>query len=405
MSTTIHYTLAGVCLFASLVVTILNGLVYAALQSAPHAPGAGLAPVALGFLTCAALISLNVILHKEIRNRQQRPRWKQAIFYFTGAYLLIAAASTTGTIAKDELQSTASTKQSLFIARSIFWALAVFMQGLYFGYLIIALVEKGSTTAGTWPHPYTQDIKLESLPDSPTTITPPNRVCTSEEFKFDTRRSSLRKYPRRSHRFSGGTLCLQPTTSNTTTSTTTTTTPTERNGKARPNSFETTSSNSTITPQSQTQTPTESTFPQTYRDTHPLLRNSIRSMPSLRRDNIPASLDSLVRPGPGPASSSYLHPEPPSQSPCTPTFEQNIHPLFRTNSPSGSPTPSRGTSVKASPSAGQIITQQALTRMRSARSLGEKVNSSVPSSIPSPGPSPRMMSPEEERVMAFMSGK
>ncbi|KAJ5595753.1 hypothetical protein N7450_002211 [Penicillium hetheringtonii] len=392
MSVVLPYTLAGVCLLASLVVTILNGLVYAALQSAPHARDAGLAPVALGFLTCAALISLNVILHKDIRNRQQLPRWKQGFFYFTGAYLLIAAASTTGTIAKDELQSSASTKQTLFIARSIFWALAVFMQGLYFGYLIIALVEKRSTTTGTWPHPYAQDIKLESLPDSPSTLTPPNRVCSSEEFKFDTRRSSLRKYPRRSHRFSGGTLCLQPTTSNTTTATATSNTPTEGNRKTRPSSFETTSSHSTITPQ----TPTESTFPPSlHRDTHPLLRNSIRSMPSLRRDNIPASLDSLVRPGP---TSQHLHPD----SPSTTTPEYDIHPLFRTNSPSGSPTPSRGTSVRASPCAGQTITQQALTRMRSERSLrGERVASPVPS----PVPSPRMMSPEEERVMAFMSGR
>lgn len=404
MSSILLYTLAGVSLLAAIIVTILNGLAYAALQSAPHAPAAGLAPVALGVLTCAALIGLNLTLHKDVRNGQQWPRWKQGVFYFTGAYLLIAAASITGTMAKDELRSTAN-NQGLFIARSVFWSFSVFTQGLYYGYLVVALVQRNSTTA--WPHPYSQDLKLESLPDSPSTLTPPSRIGEPEEFKFDTRRSSLRKYPRRSHRFSGGTLCLQntltPTTTNTTTNTTTTTNNTNTNTKApRPNSFETTSSVSTILPQ----TPTEPTFhPNSQNDTRPLLRNSIRSMPSLRRDHIPASLDSLIRPPPlspsSPSISSRLSPD----SPTTPTaVESNIHPLFRSNSSSPSPSPGPGTSVKASPSAGQTITKQTLTRMRSARSLRERER--VPSPLPSPSLSVSLSAEEEreERVMAFMRG-
>ncbi|CAI7589873.1 unnamed protein product [Penicillium pancosmium] len=413
MSAILQYTLAGVSLLAAMIVTILNGLAYAALQSAPHAPAAGLAPVALGVITCAALIGLNVILHKDVRSGQQWPKWKQFVFYFTGAYLLIAAASITGTMAKDELRSTTD-QQGLFIACSVFWSFSVFTQ---------ALVQKNQTTS-TWPHPYSQDMKLETFPDSPATLTPPSRICDPEEFKFDTRRSSLRKYPRRSHRFSGGTLCLQKSFTNTTTTTADTDTHkdnnTNTNKDTRPNSFETTSSISTITPQ----TPTEPPTPTLQQDTRPLLRTSIRSMPSLRREqHIHASLNSLVRPAPAPApvsvspitpsSSTYLHPD----SPHTPNFptgtfpgESNIHPLFRSNSPSPSPTPGLGTSVKASPSAGQTITKQTLTRMRSARSLRERER--IPSPLPSPTGSSyslaSSLSPEEEReerVMAFMAGR
>ncbi|KAJ5414539.1 hypothetical protein N7509_001166 [Penicillium cosmopolitanum] len=411
MSAILQYTLAGVSLLAAMIVTILHGLASAALQSVPHAPAAGLAPVALGALTCAALIGLNVILHKDVRSGQQWPKWKQFVFYFTGAYLLIAAASITGTMARDQLRSTAN-QQGLFIARSVFWSFSVFTQGLYYGYLIVALVQKNQTTS-TWPHPYSQDMKLETFPDSPATLTPPSRICDPEEFKFDTRRSSLRKYPRRSHRFSGGTLCLQKSLTNTTTTTSDTNTykdNTSTNKETRPNSFETTSSISTITPQ----TPTEPPTPTLQQDTRPLLRTSIRSMPSLRREqHIHASLNSLVRPAPAPApvsvspmspssSTTYLHPD----SPHTPNFptgsfpgESNIHPLFRSNSPSPSPTPGLGTSVKASPSAGQTITKQTLTRMRSARSLRERER--IPSPLPSPTGSSYSLalslSPEEER--------
>lgn len=398
---TMLYTLAGVSLLAAMIVTILNGLVYAALQSASHAPAAGLAPVALGVLTCTALIGLNVILYKDLRGDQQWPRWKQGIFYFTGVYLFIAAASTTGTIAKDELQSTAN-NQSLFIARSVFWALSIFSQGLYYGYLLVSFSQKSKSQSpsqtGSWPRPYSQELK--TLPDSPSTLTPPSRVCDPEEPKFDTRRSSLRKYPRRSHRFSGGTLYQNSLTQSTTNTDTTT-------KGTRPNSFETTSSISTITPtQTHTTTTTTSTETDLDRDTRPLLRTNIRSMPSLRQEHIHASLDSLVRPA------SHLHPDSPLPSPSSSSFssspssstESNIHPLFRANSPSPSPKPSPGSSVTASPSAGQTITKQTLTRMRSERSLrGERERDRVPSPLPSPRPS--LASAEEERVMAFMWGR
>lgn len=69
-----------------------------------------------------------------------------------------------------------------------------------------------------------------------------------------------------------------------------------------------------------------------------------------------------------PTSRSYsINREPPSLSmpPGTPPMEELIHPLFRESSQSPSPTPSPGTSIYASPTAGQTISHRALHRMRS----------------------------------------
>ncbi len=52
-------------------------------------------------------------------------------------------------------------------------------------------------------------------------------------------------------------------------------------------------------------------------------------------------------------------------SPRSPTSEDHIHPLFRTCSPTPPPTASSGTVVTAAPSAGQIIDERMLRRMRS----------------------------------------
>lgn len=52
-------------------------------------------------------------------------------------------------------------------------------------------------------------------------------------------------------------------------------------------------------------------------------------------------------------------------SPRSPSSEDHIHPLFRTCSPTPPPTASSGTVVTAAPSAGQIIDERILRRMRS----------------------------------------
>lgn len=388
------YSLAGAATLSAIIVTVLNGLVYAALQSLPsHTTTGGLAPVLLSTLTCISLLALTLLIHKDARSDVYRSTWKLGIFYSTGVYLLISAISVAGTIARNDLYSSPH-HGNIFVARSIFWALSILTQGLYYGFLLVTLTQRKPSPG--WPCSYSQELK--ELPKSPQKAHSPARTLCDpypELQQFDTRRSSLRKYPRRSNRFSGFTICVEST-------------------GAKHDCFDGSSSTlsspspSPTTEHMPTQTQTQEQ-PQTRdspfadRDTPLLLRgNSFRKMPSLRREaNVHLSLDSFVQNSPmasslaldSPAGSTLTLPETyhanyypyanatvslPSSPLPSPTFssfgstrESNIHPLFRSTSPCPSPTPLPGSTVKASPSAGQTITQKTLTRMRSARELRE----------------------------------
>lgn len=341
MSAIMFYILAVMATLSTFIVAILNGVAYASSQSLPDSTSTmRQAPLSLSVITCVALIVLSLFLHKDVRGDQQWPEWKLGLFYFTGVYLLIAAASSSATMTTDNLSS------GLGASRSILWALSLLAQGQYFGFLLVNSNQK--TPAPIWPTSYSQELPRS---DSPSTITPPQAALDpGPRAGFDTRRSSLRKFPRRSARYSGGTLCLQNT------------------NEPKYNSFDT--SSSTIS--SPEPSPTHSHMSNTTieRDTRPLLRGngSIRSMPSLRHERVQHSLDSLVQTSP---TTSTFHLDSPSASTLTlpEAREQNIHPLFRSTSPVPSPTPTPGTMVKASPSAGQTITKNTLTRMRSNRSL------------------------------------
>lgn len=384
------YSLAGAAVLSAIITTIFNGLAYAALQSLPsHTTTTGLAPVLISILTCITLLALTLLIHKDIRSDIHWSTWKTVVFYFTGVYLLISAVSIAGTIASN-VPYNQPHQGNIFIARSIFWALSILTQGLYYGFLLVTLAQR--KPCQDWPRSHTQ--KLKSLSESPEPVRSPARTLCDpypELKQFDTRRSSLRKYPRRSNRFSGGTICVEST-------------------RTKHHSFDTSSSStlSSPSPSPTTEHPPMHTQPQNQNDpfadpnTHrlPLRSSSFKSMPSLRRENNNyLSLDSLVQTSTSPTASSLALDSPsgstltlpetyafyaphalglPSSSlslPSSPTFptgstrEQNIHPLFRSTSPCPSPTPLPGSTVKASPSAGQTITQKTLTRMRSAREL------------------------------------
>ncbi|KAJ5169175.1 uncharacterized protein N7482_004769 [Penicillium canariense] len=404
------YSLAGAALLSALLVTILNGFAYAALQSLPsHTPATGLAPVLLSILTCLALLALSLLIQTNARSDAHWPTWKIGVFYCTGAYLLISTASLAGTMATHDLYNLPR-QGGIFIARSIIWALSILTQGLYYGFLLVTLAHR--KPCPDWPHSYSQELK--SLPDSPGSVAlPAQALCDPypELKQFDTRRSSLRKYPRRSHRFSGGTLCLESSEEAKHNSL-------DRNSSTLSSpepspSTEQTTEQTQVQVQVQMQTQTQAqTQTQTHtqmsdpfvsdRDTRPLLRgSSFRSIPSLRREqNIQLSLDSLVQAS-SPTASSFafdspsvssltLAPPEPNGSGHNPPYpsasrEHNIHPLFRSTSPCPNPNPTPGSIVKASPSAGQTITQKTLTRMRSARELR-----APPPSSPSPSPGVEM---------------
>lgn len=349
------YCLAVAAVFSTLISTIVSGVAYATLLSlSSHT--SGLAPFTLGAISCVALVGLSILLHEEVRGNKQWPIRKTGVFGFTGVYLLVADVSSAGIMVAD-----LPSPSGIWIARSVFWAITLLTHGLYSGYLLVQLIKKKADPI--WPSSLSQELK--TLPESPSPITPPSAPYDphSRVAGFDTRRSSLRKFPRRSNRYSGGTLYLQ------------------NSQEAKDNSFDTGSPISSPEP-----SPFQDQFPILEQDTHPLLRGgSIRSMPSLRAERIQQSLDNLVSPSP---TASTLNLECPSQSTLTlslPEREHNIHPLFRSNSPCPSPTPTLGTMVKGSPSAGQTITKNTITRMRSARSLRE-LNMRTPSPLPESRP-------------------
>ncbi|KAJ5081349.1 hypothetical protein NUU61_009613 [Penicillium alfredii] len=343
MPRVLAYSLAGASMLFTFIVTILNGLSYATFQSLSTYTPTGLAPVGLSAVSCVALIVLSVLLHDDNRAGYCSMQWKMGVFYFTSAYLLIAAGSTAGAMASN------TQFNSLSIARSVFWAISVFTQGLYGGYLLMTWSQRRSDPE--WPRSYSHELGSSTNLD--TVSSPPRAVCDPcGSVGLNPKRSSLRKFPRRSSRYSGGTLCFQ------------------NSEEDKYGSIDT--SSSTLSPETSPIIDKVSESLE-HRDTRPLLRGSgsIRSMPSLRRNQeIKLSLDTLVQPSP---TASTLHTNPSQQT--------HIHPLFRSNSPSPSPTPTPGTMVKASPSAGQTITTKTLTRMRSARSLRDQTMR-TPSPLP-----------------------
>ncbi|KAJ5263803.1 hypothetical protein N7478_011408 [Penicillium angulare] len=362
------YTLAGTSMISLIIVTILNALTYGSIQSlSSPTRTTELAPVALSVISCMAMIMLTFLVHREIHQNIQWPRWKIGILFLTITYFIAATGSTAGTMA-----TTHPTLPSLWIARSIFWGISVFTEGCYCGYLLVICFQPKAETA--WPRSYTLSQELKALPESPSpspspSVTTPTQTLSDpypDMNRFDTRRGSLRKYPRRSNRYSGGTLCFEQhkhaSFDTTSTASTAPTTPTAPHHDTNDHHNQ---------QQQQLQIPNEN-------DTRPLRgSSSIRSLPSLRiRDQSPQlSLDNLLQ-SPSPSASSYnlnLNLDSPTASMEALGFstEDRIHPLFRATSPCPSPTPSPGTRVKASPSAGQTITHKTVTRMRSARSLRE----------------------------------
>ncbi|KAJ5790277.1 uncharacterized protein N7518_007288 [Penicillium psychrosexuale] len=349
----LSYSLAAASLLMTFIATILNGICYAKSKASPD-----VASTILSAVSCVALIAIGLLYHRNIQTGR-----RQCIYVASG-YLLVAAAASAGAMAM-------SLRTSIFVVHSVFWALSVFAQGLYCGFLAVTLAQENSNPE--WPRAYSQDTNWQELKDSlqsPTFLPSPPRVCDLSEL-FEPKRSSLRKFPRRSSRYSDATLCPSSTKE-------------EKNA-----SIDTSSSTRTSRSPSPTQDKKPDTLP--YRDPRSLPRgtHSIRSMPSLRRSPpIALSLDRLVHPPMPSPTASTIRVDSPTQSSSNsstweynPFDENNIHPLFRSTSPCPSPTFAPGTMVKASPSAGQTITAGTITRMRSARSLRDQVMR-TPSPLP-----------------------
>ncbi|KAJ5888941.1 hypothetical protein N7495_008982 [Penicillium taxi] len=354
-NTILFYSLAATSIISALLVTILNGLAFGMhsfhVSEPSHRPNPGMASIGLGVVSCLALLVTSLLVHQDLRAERVWPRWKKAIFYLTGVYLILSAASTAGTMSinMDNIPT------PLLIARSVFWGVSIFVEGLYYGLLLVISWSNKHGNEQNWPQSYSQQLKPLESPSWNSVSSPTPAICESDQYPemnhFNARRSSLRKFPR-SNRYSGSMLSVEQSIN-------------------KHVSIETASSGASM-PSPASDHMRDAIF---EIDTRPLLRgsNSILSLPSLGHP--PNSLDSLVHlPSPAPSTSPSTEIQTPRQSMDDQdrlAQEQNIHPLFRSTSPSP-PTPTPGTRVRASPSAGQIITKKTLTRIRSARSLREQ---------------------------------
>ncbi|KAJ6179080.1 hypothetical protein N7519_009541 [Penicillium mononematosum] len=349
----LSYSLAAASLLVTFIVTVLSGICYATSKASPD-----VASTILSAVSCMALIALGLLHHQNIQTG--RRLW----ICFAGGYLLIAAAASAGAMAT-------SPQASVFVVRSVFWALSVFAQGLYCGFLAMTLAQEKSNPQ--WPRAYSQEVhsqELKDIPQSPNFLPPPPRVCDLSEL-FEPKRSSLRKFPRRSSRYSDTTLCP-------------TSTKEEKNVCIDTSSSTHTSPSPSPTRAGcQTHSQTGTLAPSSEAHTASVACPAYAAIP-------PAALplDSRVHPPmPSPTASTIRIDSPTQSSSNNPTWEynpfseNNIHPLFRSTSPCPSPTFAPGTMVKASPSAGQTITAGTITRMRSARSLRDQAMR-APSPLP-----------------------
>ncbi|OQE36194.1 hypothetical protein PENCOP_c012G02349 [Penicillium coprophilum] len=334
-------------LFTTSIVTILNVICSATSKASPD-----IASTILSAVGMVALVTLGLVHRQNIQTGRRR------LICSAGGYLVIAAAASAGLISK-------SPHTSIFIVRSVFWALSVFMQGICFGFFAPEVGQEKPNPE--WPCAYSQELK--DIPQTPNFLPSPPHVCDLSDI-FEPKRSSLRKFPRRSSRCSDSTLCPSST----------------KEGKNAP--IDTTSATHSSPSPSPTQDRMSDTFPDG--DPRPLQgTHGISSIASIRRDPPPElSLDMITHPSvPSPTASTVRVKSPAQSGSNSSTWENNllgednIHPLFRSTSPCPSPTYAPGTVVKASPIAGQTLTTGTITRMKSARSLRDQAMH-TPSPLP-----------------------
>ncbi|KAL4890441.1 hypothetical protein BDV59DRAFT_204399 [Aspergillus ambiguus] len=347
------YILGGTSLVLTLIVTILHGLCYASFRTLSS--GVGLieaAVVGLSSVSCVTLLILIPLGTNDIRKgtleRWPRP-WKVYGCGFILVYLLIVTGITAGGIAWSASQfigqpqaTLTPTKRSLMVARCVVWAISVLSQGTLGGYLLI-MVRRRELGRKRVSHELGHLSNPPSLAHKGTSAEPSLLDEESRRASVDGKPGSDASIPRQpgavsrapsriSHRYSGRTL-YHPDTKH----------------------------------PSLDLPPAALTYPlPTGGDDRSDLQRLYRSNSELKR-----SLDSLVLQSSSsqssPTGSTFTLPAPPPalQLPD----ESNIHPLFRSGSPSPPPTATPGSIVVACPAAGQTISTKTLERVRSTHSL------------------------------------
>lgn len=379
MHNTLIYSLGGTALASTVILTVLSGLCCAWSASSSSES----TTVSLNAVSCVGLILLILLRQANpLKETWSWTNWRPIAHGFLIAYLLVAAGVTAGTIATSTATAPAL---SLFVTRNVFWALSIFLQAFFSGFLLISETKQRrgeEEDSHQWPRPLSQELDMlqgrsnarnqEGRSDSPASI-----VMESCRQSMSTNRKTSNDglapvqacwniASRVSSRFSGRTLFQHD--SNQT--------------SVDLHAGVTSSLNRADVPDGR-----DSAMDQGRRTATATPANSVM----LQRSNSETrhSTESLViLPSPGPPSptdsstnlDSGAVKEPPLPKLHLPSHEKNIHPLFRADSPSPPPTPMPGTMVKASPVAGTTITTKTLNRVRSSNSL--RVNNSGRSRSP-----------------------
>ncbi|OOF92233.1 hypothetical protein ASPCADRAFT_153745 [Aspergillus carbonarius ITEM 5010] len=366
--------LGGLTLLSTFIATVLDGMCYTISRSlSSHVSSVESAIVSLGAVSCVALASLLLLWVKDIKGEAQtQPRSHRAVTYgLIAAYLSIATGVTAGGIAWSAAQSMAAKTsmapkhQTLLIARCIIWAISVLSQGILGGHFLTTLTKRESTTK--WSPPASQELEVlsdkASVKDE-STVTSTSIASESQRPSAELKSNTDTVPP------------IQPSVSNAESQTS--------NRYSGRTLFQHDSKQSSLDLQRSYVPHGDCTVTPARLEEHPddqpgcSLGAKLRSEPpKIRRSysDTKRSLDGLIRQpsstrsSPATSSTQLITPARPAPPKLKLPDESFIHPLFRSDSASPPPTPMPGTTVIASPAAGQTISVKALNRVRSTRSL------------------------------------
>ncbi|PWY70192.1 hypothetical protein BO70DRAFT_432235 [Aspergillus heteromorphus CBS 117.55] len=164
--------LGGITLLSTFIATVLDGMCYTFSRSlSSHISSVESAIVSLGAVSCVALVAVSYLWVNDLKSEAATPyRSRGACTYgVIAAYLSIATGVTAGGIAWSAAQSmtakTSVTKrhQSLLIARCIIWAISVLSQGILGGYFLTTLIKREPTPTPT-PIPISPPTKWSPSP-------------------------------------------------------------------------------------------------------------------------------------------------------------------------------------------------------------------------------------------------
>ena len=367
MHATLIYSLGGAALGFTVILTVLSGLCCAWSASSSFES----TTVSLNAVSCVGLIFL--LLLRQTNPLKETWSWKNWRLVAHGlfiTYLLVAAGVTAGTIATSTATAPAL---SLFVTRNVFWALSVFLQAFFSGFLLVSETKRSGEDEDThqWPRPLSHELDMlqgrsnarnqEGRSDSPASIVMDScrqSMSTNRKTSNDglaPAQACCNMASRVSSRFSGRTLFQHD--SNQT--------------SVDLHAGVTSSLNRADAPEGR-----DSPMDQGRQTATATPANSVMLQRS-NSENRHSAESLVILPSPGPPSptdsstnlESGAVKKPPLPKLQLPTHERNIHPLFRADSPSPPPTPMPGTMVKASPVAGTTITTKTLNRVRSSNSL------------------------------------